>query len=324
MKPTTVHDRLAAALARTGAPFFRFLAHNHRTMPRYREAADQAGFQVRSVHYYEPTYPLTHLPADLTSERSLPGLDFNESFQLELLRGCVWREELRTIPLVRTRDTEFAFESQAYGVGDADMLYNVIRLFRPGKLLEIGSGDSTLMAQLAIAANRQSDPAYSCEHICIEPYEMPWLESIGVNVVRERVENLRSDMFASLRENDILFIDSSHVIRPYGDVLKEYHEIVPRLAPGVIVHVHDIFTPRDYPARWLREERRLWNEQYLLEAFLAFNNAFEIMAAVNWLKHSHFEALAQACGFLRELPEAEPGAFWFRRKLPATRVRGSS
>jgi len=284
---------------------------------------DRARIQVRSTHYYEPTYPLVHLPAELRNERPLPGLDFNEEGQLDILKHCVWRDELRTIPRQKSGPAAFGFDQSAFGYGDADMLYNFIRLFRPRRIVEIGSGQSTLMARLAIEANRRTDPAYTCQHICIEPYEMPWLEGIGVEIIRERVELCAPGIFSGLTGNDILFIDSSHVIRPFGDVLKEFHEIVPTVAPGVIVHVHDIHTPRDYPTRWLREERRLWNEQYLLESFLAFNSSFEILAMVNWLKHNHFGALSNACGFLDEYPACEPGSFWFRRKPEGTTERPS-
>jgi predicted O-methyltransferase YrrM len=187
------------------------------------------------------------------------------------------------------------------------MLYNLIRLNRPSRIIEIGSGQSTLMARHALHSNGQP-----CEHTCVEPYEAKWLENTGVNVIRERVENVPLSIFDDLGEGDILFIDSSHVIRPCGDVLREFLEIVPRLKPGVLVHVHDIFTPRDYPERWLRSERRLWNEQYLLEAFLSFNSRVEVLCALNWLKHGHYDALKKACPMLR--PDSEPGAFWFKIK----------
>lgn len=314
MKPGGMHDSVASILAGVMAPGFRFLAHHHRDLPGYRAAADKAGFQIRSVSYYEPTYPLDHLPADTRGERPLPGVDLDPAAQLALLERCVWADELRAIPTVKAGPAQFGYDNPAFRYGDAEMLYNFIRLFRPKRIVEVGSGESTLMASLAIAANRRDDPTYVCQHSCIEPYEMPWLESTGVEVVRERVEHVDPARFAALEANDILFIDSSHVIRPFGDVLKEFHEIVPSIAPGVLVHVHDIFTPRDYPEAWLREERRLWNEQYLLESFLAFNSAFEILSAVNWLKHNHFEALDRACPPVGEHPEAEPGSFWFRRK----------
>jgi hypothetical protein len=315
MNSVDLHDHLAAALARAGAPLFRFLAHRHRDLPRYREAADKGGFQVRGTHYHEPTYPLAHLPADVGQARPLPGVDMNEAGQLELLSQCRWAGELQRIPLEKAGPAEFGYAQGAYSHGDADLLYSFIRLFKPVRIVEVGSGQSTLMARLAIAANRGEEPQYACDHVCIEPYEMPWLESTGARVIRRRVEDCPAGTYEALRENDILFIDSSHVIRPYGDVLKEFHEIIPSVAPGVIVQVHDIFTPYDYPETWLRQDRRLWNEQYLLESFLAFNSEFEVMAAVNWLKHAHFDALAAACGHPQALRGAGPGAFWFRRKV---------
>ena len=141
---------------------------------------------------------------------------------------------------------------------------------------------------------------------------MPWLEETGLPIIRKRVEDVPLDVFEALEANDILFIDSSHVIRPHGDVLCEFQQIIPRLKPGVLVHVHDIFTPRDYPERWLRTERRLWNEQYLLETMLAHNPRYSVVLATNWLKHEHWDAYARAFPIVKDRPAHNPGAFWFR------------
>jgi hypothetical protein len=170
------------------------------------------------------------------------------------------------------------------------------------------------MAIKAIEKNEQEDPAYRCRHICIEPYEMPWLEDIGVQVIRKRVEDVGLDLFESLQHDDVLFIDSSHMIRPQGDVLFEYLQLLPTLNPGVIVHIHDIFTPRDYPRDWIVDKMRMWNEQYLLEAFLTNNSQFEVLLALNYLKHSHPDALGAACPILaQEMDSREPGSIWLRR-----------
>jgi hypothetical protein len=123
------------------------------------------------------------------------------------------------------------------------------------------------MAARGIHQNHRDDPGYTCEHICIEPYEAQWLEKLDVTTIREPVERLDKSLFRSLEKNDILFIDSSHMIRPQGDVLFEYLEILPILQSGVLIHIHDIFTPKDYLEEWLSQEVRFWNEQYLLEAF---------------------------------------------------------
>ncbi len=303
-------DAAAVALGFILSPLLRQLALRRQGLPGFQRLADRAGFQLRSTHYYEPTYAEAHLPADMLGERALPGLDLNAAGQLALLAQLNFADELRAVPFAKPSDTEFGFDQAMYGPGDAEIYYSLIRHFRPRRIVEIGSGQSTLMALKAIAANRAADPAYACEVTCIEPYEMPWLEQVGVQVVRERVETVSLERFATLGENDILFIDSSHVIRPYGDVLREFQEILPMLARGVLVHVHDIFTPRDYPEPWLRAERRLWNEQYLLEAFLAFNARFEVICATNWLKHNHWDAFSRACPVVT--PAHEPGAFWMR------------
>jgi hypothetical protein len=168
-----------------------------------------------------------------------------------------------------------------------------------------------LMAIKAIHRNRKDDPYYECEHICIEPYEMPWLEETGVSVVRKKVEDVELSFFSRLQENDILFIDSSHIIRPQGDVLFEYLELLPSLNRGVIVHVHDIFSPKNYPKQWLVDEVRLWNEQYLLEAFLSHNSSWRIVGALNYLHYNHYQKLKLVAPFLT--PEREPGSFYIQK-----------
>jgi len=292
------------------APALRFIAQKRMALPRFQKFSDRAGFHIRSSHYYEPTYAESHLPKNTTLERSIPGLDLNEQGQLDLLSQFTFADELTLFPLEKASPDTFGYRNQMYSFGDSETYYSMIRVKKPRRIIEIGSGNSTLMALLAIAANTRDDPSYSCEIACLEPYEMPWLESTGVRVIRERVETVPLETFDVLQANDILFIDSSHVIRPWGDVLREFLEILPRLAGGVLVHIHDIFTPHDYPEKWLREDRRLWNEQYLLEAFLSYNSRFEVICATNWLKHHHFEAFTRACPMMALNPDHEPGAFW--------------
>ena len=116
-----------------------------------------------------------------------------------------------------------------------------------------------------------------------------------------------------LDRNDILFIDSSHVIRPQGDVLFAYLELLGSLKSGVIIHIHDIFTPRDYLARWLLTESKLYNEQYLMEAFLSYNDQFRVIASLNHLWHHYPDQLGQVCPILRSEPDHEPVSFWLVR-----------
>jgi hypothetical protein len=169
------------------------------------------------------------------------------------------------------------------------------------------------MALLAINKNKVDDPTYTCEVICIEPYEMPWLEKLDVTVIRSLVQDQEHSFFKTLNENDILFIDSSHVIRPQGDVNFEFLEILPTLNKGVIVHIHDIFTPKDYLDSWVIDQVRLWNEQYLLEAFLSHNSEFKIIGALNYLRHHHKEKFIEKNPIYSDFLEYEPRSFYIQR-----------
>jgi hypothetical protein len=307
-------DLAASIFVILTSPILRAITKYRLSLPRLQRVMDRLGVQIRSTHYYEPTYAESDLPTNTKSARNLPGIDFNEVGQLALLSQFCYSDELKQIPLHKSRDDQFGYLNNMYSFGDAEIYYSMVRHLKPQRIIEIGSGNSTLMAQLAIAKNKAENPNYSCTQICIEPFEMAWLETTGVAVIRERVETVALSTFDVLEAGDILFVDSSHVIRPCGDVLREFAEIIPRIASDVYVQVHDIFTPFDYPEHWLRRERRLWDEQYLLESFLSFNKRFEIVCAANWLKHKHWDAFSNACPMMRNNPDQVPGAFWFKSK----------
>ncbi len=267
-------------------------------------------FPIRN-HYYEPQFDNRIPKIDFSEDRNLPGINWNVSGQLELLESFAFSKELANIPQEKPESLEFYLNNGAFESGDAEYWYQLIRTIKPKRIFEIGSGNSTLMAIKAIGKNIDDDSSYKCEHICIEPYEMLWLEEAGVSVVREKAEEVELSFFSKLQENDILFIDSSHIIRPQGDVLFEYLELLPSLNKGVIVHVHDIFSPKNYLKQWLQDEVRFWNEQYLLEAFLSHNSDWRIVGALNYLHHNHYEKLKSAAPFLK--PEREPGSFYIQK-----------
>ena len=282
-----------------------------RRLPVCKRALLSVGvFPVRN-HYYEPLFDPSQLRIPLDQDRHLPGIDWNVAEQLHLLAQFSFNDELRDIVGPKTDDLTYHADNAAFKSGDADFLYNLIRLKKPARIFEIGSGNSTLMAIKAIKRNMQDDPAYTCEHICIEPYEMPWLEKTGVTVLRQKVEEVDMALFAELGVDDLLFIDSSHMIRPQGDVLFEYLELIPTLRPGVIVHVHDIFSPRDYLNEWIVDDVLFWNEQYLLEAFLSCNKEWKIIGALNYLRNHHYDTL-KACSPLLT-PDRQPGSFYIQK-----------
>ncbi len=289
-----------------------------RRLPLCRDLLIRIGVFPLRAHYYEPLFDHRRPRRPFSQERPLPGIAWNEEGQLAFLDRLTFAAELADLGRERGRGSEgagderrFAFHTGAFESGDAEYWYQLIRALKPRRIFEVGSGHSTLLAMRALRRNLAEDPGSRCEHICIEPYESPWLEGTGVSVIRRRIEEMEPSFFSALGAGDILFIDSSHVIRPQGDVLFLTLELLPTLRPGVIVHLHDIFSPRDYGERWLREEVRFWNEQYLLEAFLSHNRDWEVLGALNLLHHRHFERLRRVAPFLT--PDREPGSFYLRR-----------
>lgn len=282
-------------------------------MPISKKLLELIGVMPIRHHYYEPIIYANELRQPLDRERNLPGLDLNIAEQLQHLARFEYNQELTALPMNAQGASGFHYLNDWFGPGDAEFLFNMIRHYKPATIIEVGSGYSSLMAQYAIDKNTNEDSSYRCRHLCVEPHENPWLEQTRAEVVRTKVEELEQGYFDKLERNDILFIDSSHVIRPQGDVLFEYLELLGSLKSGVLIHIHDIFTPRDYLDRWVLAESKLYNEQYLMEAFLSYNDQFKIIGSLNHLWHHYPNRLAKVCPILRKEPDYEPGSFWLVR-----------
>lgn len=187
-------------------------------LPRCKNALLDSGVFPILNHYYEPQFDYRDSGKNFSEERTLNGIEWNIPEQIEMLENFRYSEELLKFPQERPETLAFYFKNDAFGPGDAEYWYQLIRFLKPKRIFEIGSGNSTLMAINAIHRNKSEDPGYRCKHVCIEPYEMPWLEKTSVTVIRKKVEEVDLSFFSELKHNDILFIDSSHIIRPHGDV----------------------------------------------------------------------------------------------------------
>jgi hypothetical protein len=170
---------------------------------------------------------------------------------------------------------------------DPHIYHCMVRHFKPGKVIEVGAGFSTLIAAAVLKQNG------SGEIIAVEPYPRDFIASgaHGIQHIAQKAEALGAAFFDGLNAGDMLFIDSSHVVKTGGDVNYLILDILPRLKSGVIVHIHDIFLPYDYPKGWLLENGWFWTEQYLVQALLIHNPRLKILLANHFLERDHAEAL---------------------------------
>ena len=248
--------------------------------------AQSLGFHITRNHHYEPVPDTRRLKDELWHQRSeLIGIHMNETGQLEWLSICMTRfkEEYDRFTEYRYK-TEQLFEyftdNPYFGAVDGEIMYCMIRHFKPARIIEIGSGFSTYLAAQAVRKNIIEDQSYVCDLTTIDPFPNKVIKagfSELTKTIISEVQDIPLSMFSSLQENDILFLDSSHVLKIGSDVKYEYLDILPNLKPGVIIHIHDIFSPAEYPKDWILKEHRFWNEQYLLQAFLTFNDHFEVL-----------------------------------------------
>jgi hypothetical protein len=298
-------------VARTLAP----LLTSYAFLPDYRrffQIWEEQRVHLTPVHFYSPVPDTRALPDALWQRVSdLPGIDMNDAGQLDLLRAFRrFQAEYDAFPHEPV-DPPYAFHfaNTMFSGTDALALYGMVRHVKPARILEVGSGFSTRISAQALVANGAG------ELTCIEPFPDDTLRNgfPGLTaLIASPVQAVPLDVFGQLQAGDILFIDSSHVVKCGSDVNWLYLDVLPRIAPGVYVHLHDIFLPREYPEDWLRHKFLFWSEQYLLQAFLAFNAAFEVVFANAYLAETHLDELKAA--FPHSPWWGAGGSFWMRRK----------
>ena len=302
-------DLVSVPFSMAFLPVLRFIRkHGVHRFPLNKKSFLSAGvFPVRD-HFYEPQLRYS---SDFDAQRIRKlAIDLDLPRQLQTLAALEYIDELKNLQTIQDNGPGFYVNNGYFGAGDCDLYYLLLRNTKPRRVIEIGSGFSTLLALQAL--QRNGEDGHPATLTCIDPHPQPWIiQQAGIGLIKQQVEKLPLETFDTLQDGDVLFIDSSHIIRPENDVLYEYLELLPSLRKGVILHIHDIFTPRHYRKEWLQDEFRFWNEQYLLEAFLYYNDSFGILYSLNHLKNDAFEKTKQV---LRHLtPQDEPSSFWLRK-----------
>jgi SAM-dependent methyltransferase len=270
-------------------------------------------------HYYSPAPDPRELEQEPRRSQIWPaepretvGIDWRDAQQLALLERFAAHEPLEFADAATPDPTEYFAANDQFPPLDAWLLAGLLEHLRPSRMIEIGSGFSTLVSARVNRERLDGSMALTL----VEPYPRQFLlDGVpGVSDLRvEKVQDTPVEVFTELGDGDVLFIDSSHVVKTGSDVWWLFSEVLPRLRPGVHVHIHDIFLPGDYPEPWVMEGWG-WNEIYLVQAFLTFNDAFEVVLGAYHLWHRHADALVAAFpGFASYVDTRGGGSLWLRR-----------
>jgi hypothetical protein len=277
-----------------------------------RRAAAALGLHVarrRDYHlvrrdFYSPIPDEAALPPGVRDRRSeLRGIELDTAAQAnwavsELAR---FTREMEAPEHGTPGGGRFFFANGVYQHGDAELAYAMVRRFKPERVIELGSGFSTLLLAQALEANAREGSAGRLQSN--DPYgEMP-------DVRRRPAETIPVSEFEQLDEGDLLFVDTTHVVRLGGDVNHVVLDVLPALAPGVIVHFHDIWLPFEYHEALTRYHGAHWSEQYLLQAYLSENPAWQVLFATRAVCVERPEEFAELVPYY----EGYPTSFWIRR-----------
>ncbi len=290
------------------------------------DACLELGCLPMLVNFYSPVPDIKDLgQRQVWAHRSdLTGIDFDIENQVKFLtrlgkeygRECKWPRTPTKTP------NEFYTDNGCFSFGCAASLHSVLRSFKPKHVIEIGSGNSSLVISKALSLNAGDSSEVNSEYTIVDPYPRDIITKDclrGVSqIIKKRAELMDLSLFDQLEENDVLFIDSSHTVRTGGDVNFLILEVLPRLKPGVIVHFHDIHLPYEYHETYFTNPkfRVFWTEAYLLQAFLSCNAEYEILMAMNYLMVERLDDFCAAFPYFDlENNWANSGSFWIRRKL---------
>lgn len=233
----------------------------------------------------------------------------------------LWRDLLpflKDIPFPDEADPNFRyfFHNPAFGIGDGSILHAMLRLFRPKRLVEVGSGYSSACSIDTIDRYLDIDGDIHVDVSFVEPYPALLRKLLGQDrlsrctVHATGVQETDMSVFKALDWGDILFIDSTHVMKTGSDVCYELFEVLPALKPGVLIHFHDIFWPFEYGSKWIIDDNRSWNEIYGLRSFLMYNEAFEIVFFNDWFARNEPDLILQD---YPSMMNNTGGSIWLRK-----------
>ena len=264
-------------------------------------------------HFYSPIVDANRIDTKALQARSIVDpseIDMDYPGQLALLARLVPHFASFPDGCKAGFAPRFFLPNDQFSRGDALVLWAFIAAFRPRRIIEVGSGYSSAVILDAVEA---LDLGTDCCFIEPDPHRLRKIVRAGdlarTRFLEKPVQQVDLALFGELAADDILFLDTSHVAKTGSDVLHEIFEVLPRLKPGVIIHFHDIFVGFEYPAPWVIDENRSWNEAYFLRAYLANNRNYRIELHVNSLQPRFpAEFAAAAPGYT-----VDGGSLWLRK-----------
>jgi hypothetical protein len=286
-----------------------------RILQLHPEIASRAGYQVFQEAYWNPFPVASEVDmARLKLKRTFPAIEFQESAYLQLLENLTpYAGEVDEF--FKSRKGNLVAWDNTYQRADSATLYAMLRRIKPKRYIEVGCGYSSRASAAALRRNEQE--GHPCQCTFIEPFPPPYLTEMNLpgEMIPKRIEQMPLAFFQQLEPGDVLFIDTSHVIKIQNDVEFELIHLLPSLKAGVIVHIHDIFTPYDYPEEWMvgkHNNRNGNNEQYALECLLSGGADWEIRLPVHLLWRDHQQAMKKLLPDLHN----RPAAFWLEKVEP--------
>lgn len=247
-------------------------------------------------HYYSPLpNPNDYRDRNLFEAKTddLPGLSLNREEQVRLVREIAPYVSDHPYAEHPTPGSRYYFENLYFPYSDALFLCGIMRHVRPRRVIEVGSGFSS--AAMLDVARAYFPGQVSLTFIDPDPVRLNALldatDRTSCRVLESRVQDVPAVEFEALAENDILFVDSSHVSKIGSDVNYLLFDVFPRLKPGVLIHVHDLFWPFEYPRHWV-ESGIAWNEAYLIRALLTGGTRYRILAFPSYLERFEHDLLA--------------------------------
>lgn len=223
--------------------------------------------------------------------KELKGIDLNAAEQFELIKSFKKYYDLLPYSTSQGKGLRYVYDNGYFPYFDAISLFGIIHHFKPRQIIEVGSGFSSavMLDTNELFFNNSMELSF------IEPYPQRLnsllKKSDNTNLQVSFLQDVSLEMFTKLERNDILFVDTSHVVKVGSELNHVLFEILPLLRPGVIIHFHDIFYPFEYPKSWVLGEKRSWNEIYFLQSFLMYNSTFKILLFNSFLGHHHAEWL---------------------------------